>query len=133
MHLIFILGCHYPLEPPLVSLTAVSNEFPSSSCLRVTKLLLDEIKRYTEFQQPYIFELISFLKNRQEEICVILNGKAPVFYQAWERLLPNNDNDVKEKEEEISNGDHLYISAADKRMSRDTEFVKRFVKIDKLT
>lgn len=123
----FPYGCHYPLEPPLVSLTAKSSEFPTYSCLRVTKLLLDEASRNSELQQPCVFSLIDLLTNRQEEIINSLNERSPMFYEPWKLLLPKNEAESAPENglEEYDDGDHLYTTAADKKLTRDSVLVDR--------
>ncbi|XP_066909694.1 putative ATP-dependent RNA helicase DHX57 isoform X2 [Halyomorpha halys] len=122
----FPIGCHYPLEPPLVSLTTKSSEFPTYSCLRITKLLLDEASRNSELQQPCVFSLIDLLTNRQEEIINLLNGRAPVFFDPWKFILPKDGVETRQEYlEEYNDGDHLYTSAADKKYTRDSTFVNR--------
>lgn len=115
------------MEPPLVSLTAKSSEFPTYSCLRVTKLLLDEASRNSELQQPCVFSLIDLLTNRQEEITNSLNERSPMFYEPWKLLLPKNEAESAPENglEEYDDGDHLYTTAADKKLTRDAVLVDR--------
>lgn len=121
----FPYGCLYPLEPPLVSLTAASNNFPSYSCLRVTKMLLSEARRHSEFEQPCVFALIDLLTNRHEEVLALLSEKSPIFYEPWQMLLPKIDDEEMDKKEEVCEGDHLYMSAVDKRITRDADFIRK--------
>uniref|UniRef100_A0A0A9W9Q9 RNA helicase n=1 Tax=Lygus hesperus TaxID=30085 RepID=A0A0A9W9Q9_LYGHE len=104
----FPLGCKYPLEPAIVSLTAVSKEFPASAALRVSRLLMEESKKCAAQEQPCVFVLVDLLKNSQDEIVAELKRPCPPLYDPDRSLLPQGMNGESIDEPEGDESDHMY-------------------------
>ncbi|KAF6205655.1 hypothetical protein GE061_019828, partial [Apolygus lucorum] len=103
----FPLGCKYPLEPAIASLTAHSKEFPTSAALRVTQLLMEESQKSASQEQPCVFVLIEFLRTNQEQIVAELKRPCGPLYDPVLSLLPQDKNGETD-EPEGDEGDHMY-------------------------
>lgn len=109
-----------------MSLKPFTNDFPTYSALRISKLLLDEARRLSDLQQASIYALIDLLTNKSEDIVALLEGNPPMFCEPWQPLFPKNEPNGKNDDVEGTEGDHLYTSATDRRTTRDSDFVNRY-------
>ncbi|KAK9511664.1 hypothetical protein O3M35_000283 [Rhynocoris fuscipes] len=118
----FPIGSTYPLEPPMVSLIAQCQDFPPTTCLRVTNHLLKEVKKAAGMQQPTIYTIIDLLCNRQEEVLRVLEGPSSVFYDPSMSLLPENlPSGIQNGHEEDDDYDHLWSASYTKSSKPDLD------------
>jgi hypothetical protein len=63
------------MEPPLVYLTTVADNFPAEMCLKLTGRLLQEACIYAKNETPAVYALAYLLLNHQDEIVELLKGE----------------------------------------------------------
>lgn len=95
----------------MVSLTAMSKDFPPSASLRVTQMLVETAQGCAAQEQPCVFTVVDTLKNSQDEIVGWIKRPHSVLYDPQKSLMPedsaNGDGGSEENEE-----DHFYAEGS---------------------
>jgi hypothetical protein len=111
---------------PLVAFTALSDEFPKDSCLRITRRLLKEARINIENSLPIVFELIDLLLNRQDEVILALKERGAPFYDPDTKLFPRKRVDTLNNDSEIVD-DNLEDDIVTKKQAVDMAKIQKCV------
>ena len=107
-----LLGNQYPKESPLVALTALSDDFPKESCLRITRRILKEARDNAVNGLPSVFELIDLMLNRQDEIIRVVKERGAPFCDPDAKLfLKEQPAIISDDLDEVDNGSEQKLTS----------------------
>lgn len=132
----FPSGNVYPYEAPLVFLKTTCPDIPASLCLRLTRRIAEEARRFAEDQIPSVYT-ISELLQMDDEISLflksdryqLLDGKKSLFYVNMDDesgLIDSKDLPTHYAKGTTRNVDKMYASPA-QMLKDDLNLVTKFL------